>query len=67
VVGRIFEAGSYRGDIRKHGQTVLVQLLRSAARSVWPWRGVEAMKAGLHRWMWLGRPFKMSIALIQKG
>lgn len=67
VVGKIFEAGSYVGDIRKHGSTIPMQLLRSLGRGLWPWRGLDALKARLHRWLWLGRPFKMSIALMQKG
>ena len=66
IHGEVFEAGSFREDMRRHGTSVATQLVRTLVRGVWPWRGVEPLKAKFHRWFWLGRPFKMSIALLQK-
>jgi hypothetical protein len=66
VHGKIFDAGSYLSDMRRHNSTVWRQLARTLVRSIWPWKGVEAAKSRFHRWLWIGRPYRMSLALLRK-
>jgi hypothetical protein len=65
-VGWIFEAGSFRGDMERHQSPPIVNFLRTLARSVWPWQGLEAAKARWHRWFWYFKPYEMSLALLRR-
>ncbi len=66
VRGEIFEAGNFGSDMRRKGSSLIRQFLRTLVRSISPWEGVQAVKARWHRWLWLNRPYKISLVLLQK-
>lgn len=63
----VFDAGSFRADMKRHGGSIIVNFARTVLRSIWPWQGLEPAKSRWHRWLWLFRPFKMSLALLRRA
>lgn len=67
AIGEVFEAGSFGADMQRAGTSVPMHLLRTAVRSLIPWQGWPAFRARWNRWLWLARPYQMSLVLLRKS
>lgn len=60
------EAGNHWTDIKSRSGSPVIELMRQLARVIMPMYKPHTWRAAAHRMTWLTRPFKVSLALLQK-